>query len=79
MNCDLNDSCFFFNEQTIDMPLTTEYLRDIYCKGCFSECAIYTITKTYGENKVPNHLYPNDIFEVLKFDLFESHGALTCF
>jgi hypothetical protein len=78
--CNLRDSCFFYNnELKIDMPQTTEYLRDKYCTGCFSECAIYMISKAYGKDKVPKYLFPNDLHEFLNFDLFEPHGGLDMF
>jgi hypothetical protein len=50
------------------MPHTTEYLRDMYCKGHFTECAIYRISGVYGKDKVPKYLYPSDMFETLYFD-----------
>ena len=78
--CDLLDSCFFFNDQATDMPHTTEYLRNLYCKGdCFNECALYMISEIYGKDKVPKYLYPNDMNEILNFNLFEPHGGLDIF
>jgi hypothetical protein len=79
-HCDLHDSCFYFNEQATDMPHTTEYLRNLYCMGVsFSECALYRITKVYGQEKVPKDLYPNDMNEILNFSLFDPHGGLDMF
>ena len=78
--CDLNGTCFFFNEQATDMPHTTEYLRELYCKGIkFTECALYRISKVYGKDKVPGYLYPNDIFDILNFNLIEPNGGLDIF
>ena len=78
--CDLYNSCFFFNEQTTAMPRTTEYLRERYCAGKhFTECALRRIANSYGKDKVPKYLYPNDMFEILNFNLFEPQGGLDMF
>jgi hypothetical protein len=71
--CDLRDSCFFFNELIFDMPHTSEYLRDHYCKGDFTKCALYRISSYYGKEKVPKYLYPNDMLEILNFNLANAY------
>ncbi|HTG80986.1 MAG TPA: hypothetical protein VL949_03525 [Geobacteraceae bacterium] len=48
------------------MPYTAEYLKDRYCKRDFAGCARFLMSKTYGTEKVPKYLYPNDTFETLK-------------
>jgi hypothetical protein len=78
-SCNLRGSCFFYNELIPDMPHATEYLKDEFCKGRFTECAIYTISKVYGEDKAPKYLYPNDTYEVMNFNLFEPQGGLDMF
>jgi hypothetical protein len=76
----LRDSCVFFNEKETSMPLTMEYLRNRYCKGaCFIECALYRIAKVYGKNKVPQHLYPNDMYEIMNFSLIDPGEGLDAF
>ncbi len=75
--CDLSPSCCFRNDLMSSMPLTSDYLKDSYCDKRYCECAIYMLSKTYGEDKVPRHLYPNDIFEVLRFDMFDPQGVLA--
>jgi len=63
-----------------DMPHTTEYMRNLYCNGVsFTECALYRISKDYGKDKVPKYLYPNDMNEILNFNLFEPNGGLDMF
>jgi hypothetical protein len=52
-NCKLLGSCFLINAQVIDMPLTMEYMKDIYCNGCFTECAIYQDFQGLWQSKVP--------------------------
>ncbi len=71
-SCDLRSSCLFYTKPVLDMPHTTEYLKERYCEGDrYPECALYWIAKTYGMDKVPRYLYPNDIYELLDFNLFE--------
>jgi hypothetical protein len=73
--CSHSGHCFFYNEQENDMPHTTEYLRDMYCNGRFTECALFRISSVYGKDKVPKYLYPNDMFETLHFDVPETHNS----
>ncbi len=78
--CDLCTSCFFFNEQATDMPRTTDYLREQYCLGeRFRECVLYRIAKSYGTDNVPKYLYPNDMFEILNFNLVARQEGLDMF
>jgi len=75
-DCDLLGSCFFFNELVRVLPETTDFLCDKYCKGAYPNCAIYRISKYYGNDKVPKYLYPNDTYETFNFNYFEPHGGL---
>ena len=59
-NCEYFSSCFFFNEMALDMPSTTDYLKDKYCNGVFNECTRFRISKSYGICNVPTYIYPND-------------------
>ena len=72
--CDLFDSCFFFNEQLVDMPQTTEYLKEKYCRRDYRTCARYMINRAYGRDRVPRYLFPNDMIEVLNTDLAETRN-----
>jgi len=68
-NCEFLGSCNFFNEQTTDMPYTKEHLKNLYCNGAsFAECAINMISKVYGKDEVPKHLYPNNVHTLLDFN-----------
>lgn len=70
-NCEFVDSCSFFHEQTTTVPYTKEHLKSLYCTGVgFTGCAIHMIANIYGADKVPKHLYPNDVHKLLNFDLF---------
>ena len=77
VNCELLDSCNFFNEQATDMPHTKGHLKSLYCNGAsFTECALYLISKIYDKNHVPENLYPNDVHKLADFNLFEPHEDL---
>ena len=52
-NCELLGSCFYFYEQSLDMPHTMEYLKEMYCHGCFTECAIYKDFQGLWQSRVP--------------------------
>ncbi|HBG07078.1 MAG TPA: hypothetical protein DDY22_16360, partial [Geobacter sp.] len=64
--CSLLGSCLFFKKGLPEMPCTTESLKDKYCRGNYGECARFIVSKTYGSEKVPHDLSPNDVFESLK-------------
>jgi hypothetical protein len=77
--CDLIDSCLFFNSLLKDMPCTAEYLVNKYCKGDFTACTLYKYAKAIGKDYVPKYLYPNDMYETLNHILpktAESQEAL---
>ena len=78
--CELRDSCFFFNKQEKDMPRTTDYLRRLYCTGDrFEECVLHKIAVAYGIDTIPKYLYPNDMFEILYFNLVARQEGLDMF
>jgi|SRR6185369_426164 len=74
-SCEFSGSCNFFNEQATVTSNTKEHLKRLYCNEVsFTECAIYLISKMYGEDKVPKRLCPNDVHKLLDFKLFETSG-----
>jgi hypothetical protein len=77
--CEFLDPCFFYNKLATDMPLATDYLRDTYCNGHFTECVIFRISKVYGNDKVPHYLYPNDMDAILDINHFEPDDSLDTF
>ncbi len=60
-NCDLLSTCDFFNNIMPDLPATSEYLKNKYCKGIYCDCARYRVCKEYGRDKVPKGLFPQEI------------------
>lgn len=78
--CDLRHACFFFNKLEKDMPLTTDYLRRLYCLGGHhKECVRYRIAASYGSDNVPKYLYPNDLFEIVDLNLVARQEGLDMF
>ena len=79
-NCEFSGSCNFFNEQITDMPYIQEHLKSLYCnEASFAECAIHMISKIYGEDKVPKHIYPNDVHKLLDFNLLRLTEVTKCY
>lgn len=58
--CELKDTCNFFNNQKHDFPAVANYLISKYCKGAYWECSRYKIYKLHGMNKVPRNMFPNE-------------------
>jgi hypothetical protein len=79
-SCDLRDSCFFYNKQEKDMPHTVDYLIKLYCFGnrC-KECVLHKIAESCGVDNVPKYLYPNDMHEILNFNLVARQEGLDMF
>ena len=78
--CELRDSCIFFNGQTKDMPHTRDYLKSLYCNGArFTDCALFSIYMSYGADKVPANLYPNDAYKLLDLNLAEPQEDLDMY
>ena len=77
VNCEFLSSCIFCIKQPTDMPHTMKYLKNWYCKGDrFTECAIYRFSKCHGIDKVPTYFYPNDVHDIIDFNLIEPNGGL---
>ncbi len=64
--CNLSGSCVFFNNGLSEMPCTTECLKEKYCWGDYTECALFIVANTYGRDKRSRFLSPNDLLESIK-------------
>ena len=58
-DCELLESCIFFNEKMENMPTTMEVYKKKYCRGDNSICARQMVFKELGREKVPADLFPN--------------------
>jgi len=60
-DCELLDSCPFFNETMKSMPASAEQFKKNYCRGDNSICARFMVYKALGREKVPANLFPNQV------------------
>lgn len=51
--------CPFFNDRMENKPSLANLLKDQYCKGDYTQCARFTVSKALGKSKVPDNMYPN--------------------
>jgi hypothetical protein len=63
--CEYKSACFF-NNLMQSKPLTLEYLEDEFCDCNYLRCARFMIYNSYGVNKVPRYLLPEDTMEACK-------------
>jgi hypothetical protein len=57
-DCELLQTCIFFNDKMKNMPGTAAILKGQFCKSDNSSCARYTVFKALGRQKVPTDLFP---------------------
>jgi len=57
--CELTETCIFFNDQMANMPSTSAVYKKIYCEKDFDTCGRYMIFKSIGRENVPKDLFPN--------------------
>jgi len=60
-NCENLCGCPFFNDAIPHMPITAQYLKNIYCIGSPHTCARYIVCKALGKEHVPLNLFPEDL------------------
>jgi hypothetical protein len=59
-DCELLQTCIFFNDRMANMPSTAEIIKQQYCKGDNSNCARYMVFSSVGRDKVTPDLFPNN-------------------
>ena len=59
VDCELLETCVFFNDKMANMPSTAEVIKMRYCREDNSACARYMVYKTMGREKVPQDMFPN--------------------
>lgn len=59
-NCDLMETCIFFNDRMSDMPTMANLYKKRYCQTDSSGCARFSVFEVLGRDQVPADLYPND-------------------
>ena len=59
-DCNLLETCIFFNDKMGNMPSTAEVVKMRYCREENSGCARHMIYEAVGRGKVPQDLFPNN-------------------
>jgi len=57
--CDLLNTCIFFNDQMDEMPAVANLMKSRYCKSDYEKCARMKVVKAVGREKVPKDMFPN--------------------
>lgn len=70
--CECLSNCPFYNDQMSNMPTIAGIYKDKYCNTDNSSCARFLVFKTFGKEKVPHDLFPNQIYRV--YELFSQNG-----
>ena len=60
-DCECLAACPFFNDKMADMPSMAGIYKNKYCRGEFSSCARYMVSKALGRDKTPPDLFPNQL------------------
>jgi len=67
-NCELFDTCYFFQNELTGMPCTYKHMINKFCTGDPSLCARFNYAMANGRDSVPLDMFPNDLSEILVFD-----------
>jgi len=60
-NCEIIDTCLFFNDQMADMPSMSSIIKERYCRGSNTSCARHMVFRVLGRDAVPSDLYPSQV------------------
>jgi len=60
------DRCIFPNRKKHKMPTMLEFIRIKYCEGNYTSCARYMLYRKVEPNKIPDDLFPNDLYKAYK-------------
>ena len=64
--CELLDTCPFFNDKMGKMPISREYIKKNYCSKNNLFCARFIVYRALGRDKVPTNLYPSEINKAIR-------------
>ncbi len=59
MDCPLLEKCDFFRSVLENMPSSSGYMKKVYCRGQWKDCARYQVFEV-TKDKPPGDLFPND-------------------
>lgn len=58
--CELIDTCPFFNDKLANKPDEVEDMKETYCKNNNLNCARYMVFNSVGKDNMPENLYPDE-------------------
>lgn len=64
-DCELLESCSFFNDKMANKSAAAEIYRNNFCRGHSEDCARYMVAKAFGSENVPADLFPNQMEKAL--------------
>ncbi len=64
--CSLYETCLLFEGIFKNQPERSTYVKTSYCCDDYKHCARYLVSQKLGEEKVPESLLPQDIFDATK-------------
>lgn len=56
--CEYSSSCIFFNVMDVNMPKTSEFIKNRFCKGKYASCSRFLAIRAAGIGNVPDNLPP---------------------
>lgn len=59
-NCEYMETCPFFLDKFSKSAAEQEEMKEKYCRSNNLNCAIYMVTNSLGQDKIPEDLYPDD-------------------
>lgn len=59
MECPLLPKCEFFNDILENTPSSSGFMKKIFCRGMYADCARYQVFQVTDE-KPPADLFPHD-------------------
>ncbi|MRS13078.1 MAG: hypothetical protein EG823_08415 [Actinobacteria bacterium] len=60
-DCELLETCIFFNDQMAEMPSMSNIIKERYCRGSNTLCARHMVFRMINREAVPPDLYPSQI------------------
>jgi hypothetical protein len=64
--CPLLSDCEFFNDVLENMPSSSGFMKESYCKGRYATCARYRVFMKAGKRKPPKDLFPHETDKAVK-------------
>ena len=60
-DCEILNTCPFFNDQMSEMPAMSNIIKKRYCRGSNTLCARHMVFRVIGRDQIPADLYPSQV------------------